>query len=136
MVAPGPQPAGGRILQANDPGADHLHGRDSGEDLQRQCERRPAAAGGRRQLSPVRWWKLCTGGVRLLAALARHPELPRWARWGIVVAMLPIPGPFDELVGAAVVGGLLIRHRAVVTRTWAEVNSPSPPGDPADSPGW
>lgn len=57
-------------------------------------------------------------GARFLRAL--YPRVPRWAQYGIVFALLPIPGPFDEVIGALVVTLLWVRHRDLVRETWEE----------------
>jgi len=58
---------------------------------------------------------------RTLNALALSPVVPRWAKVGILVALLPIPGPVDEIVGAVVVWALLRGvHRATVLAVWEE----------------
>src|SRR5438067_5905863 len=36
--------------------------------------------------------------LRLAKSLARDPRIPRPVRWLIVVGLLPVPGPFDEIV--------------------------------------
>lgn len=50
---------------------------------------------------------------------ARDRNLPLWARYGFVVATLPIPGPFDEIVGGCIALALLKgRHGRTVRAHW------------------
>ena len=62
--------------------------------------------------------KLLFRGARFLRIL--FPIVPRWARWGIWFALLPVPGPFDEIVGAIVISLLWIRHREKVRTAWKQ----------------
>jgi hypothetical protein len=58
--------------------------------------------------------------VRTGRAMAGDRTLPLWARYGFVLASLPIPGPFDEVVGGVLVVALLRgRHAGTVRRHWA-----------------
>ncbi|MGI8428487.1 MAG: hypothetical protein ACR2OB_04105 [Solirubrobacteraceae bacterium] len=52
--------------------------------------------------------------ARLLAALARDRRIPRPLRWLLVVALLPIPGPFEEIAGGLAVGVIAWRYRAIL----------------------
>ena len=64
-------------------------------------------------------WVLCKRASRTTAALAKSSELPRWAKVGLLFAVLPIPGPFDEIAGAIVVFILInSRHRETVKAEW------------------
>ena len=66
-----------------------------------------------------RAWVLCKRASRTTAALARSSELPRWAKVGLLFAVLPIPGPFDEIAGAIIVFILInSKHRATVKTEW------------------
>jgi hypothetical protein len=61
--------------------------------------------------------------IRFLKALAGDPAVPRPLRWLLLFAVLPIPGPVDELAGAL---ALLILRRlrpGVVARHWRESES-------------
>jgi hypothetical protein len=58
---------------------------------------------------------------KLAVRLVKHPDVPRPLRWLLVVAVMPIPGPFEEIAGGLAVL-LLIRLRpGLVTETWREV---------------
>jgi len=50
-----------------------------------------------------------------LRAIARDPRIPRWLRAMFVVALLPIPGPVDEIVGGLAMFILLRRLPHVVS---------------------
>ena len=66
-----------------------------------------------------RVWVLCKRASRTTSALARSSELPRWAKVGLLFAVLPIPGPFDEIAGAIIVFVLInSKHRATVKAEW------------------
>ena len=57
---------------------------------------------------------------RVARALTLSPAIPRWAKVLLLVALLPVPGPFDEIMGAVVVWVLLRGvHRATVLNVWA-----------------
>jgi hypothetical protein len=60
---------------------------------------------------------------KLAVRLVKHPEVPRPLRWLLVVAVMPIPGPFEEIAGGLAVL-LLVRLRpGLVTGTWREVRA-------------
>jgi hypothetical protein len=56
-----------------------------------------------------------TRHLRIVRRLARDPMIPRWLRLALLLGLLPIPGPVDDLV--VVVVALIIvtfyRHRVV-----------------------
>lgn len=57
----------------------------------------------------IRTGKLC----------AKDRSLPLWARYGFIVATLPIPGPFDEIVGGCIAIALLKgKHARTVRNHW------------------
>ena len=67
----------------------------------------------------TRAWVLCKRASRTAAALPRTSAIPGWAKIGLVFALLPIPGPFDEIAGAIIVFVLInSRHRKTVTTEW------------------
>jgi hypothetical protein len=51
--------------------------------------------------------------ARTLRALAKDPRIPRPVRWLLLFAILPIPGPVDELVGLLALGLIAIFWRPV-----------------------
>ncbi len=59
-------------------------------------------------------------GVRFLKALAADPDVPRTIRWLLLFAVLPIPGPVDELAGALALFLLRRLRPGVVARHWRE----------------
>lgn len=50
---------------------------------------------------------------RTIVLVARDPRLPRPLRAALVVGLLPIPGPFDELLLVLCAPFLLARRRLV-----------------------
>lgn len=60
---------------------------------------------------------------RLAARLVRHPDVPRPLRWLLVVSVMPIPGPFEEIAGALAVVVLLRVRPALVSQVWRDVRS-------------
>ena len=63
---------------------------------------------------------------KLAVRLVKHPGVPRPLRWLLVVAVMPIPGPFEEIAGALAVL-LLVRLRpGLVTRTGRDVRAERP----------
>lgn len=52
--------------------------------------------------------------------LRKDRRVPRWARACLSVApiCLIIPGPFDEIMVASVLGIVWLRHRQVVREAW------------------
>lgn len=58
--------------------------------------------------------------LRVARACATDPRLPRWLRRSLVVCLLPIPGPVDD-VALAVVGVVLVTcYRPVLRAILAE----------------
>jgi hypothetical protein len=55
------------------------------------------------------------GAVRILA---RDQRIPKPLRWLAAVALLPIPGPFDEAVLLLVAVPLLIFYREPMREAW------------------
>lgn len=58
--------------------------------------------------------------VRTAKTLSRDPRMPRWAKCLFVVSCLPIPGPFDEIMGAFT--ALVVwraGYSAIVREAWA-----------------
>jgi hypothetical protein len=60
---------------------------------------------------------------KLAVRLVKHPEVPRPLRWVLAVAVMPIPGPFEEIAGALGVLLLMRLRPGLVTGTWHEVRS-------------
>jgi hypothetical protein len=64
--------------------------------------------------------------LRLLKSLAKDPRIPRPVRWLIVVGLLPVPGPFDEIVLALAVLVLVVTRPEVARTLWRESAAPKP----------
>lgn len=58
---------------------------------------------------------------RLAAALVRHPDVPRPLKWLLAAALLPIPGPFEELAGGLAVLLLLRVRPGLIAGVWGEI---------------
>jgi hypothetical protein len=57
--------------------------------------------------------------VRAVSIAARDQRIPRPLRWCAGLALLPIPGPFDEAILLLVAVPLLIFYRAPLREAWA-----------------
>ena len=55
--------------------------------------------------------------VRAMRVLARDRRIPRPLRWIAGIALLPIPGPFDEAV-LILVAPLFLLYREPVREAW------------------
>ena len=51
-------------------------------------------------------------------AVVRHDGIPRPIRWLAAVGLLPIPGPFDEVVLLLVAAVLLLFYRDPLREAW------------------
>jgi hypothetical protein len=60
---------------------------------------------------------------RLAVVLVKHPDIPRPLRWLLVVAVLPIPGPFEEIAGGLAILLLLRVRPGLVARAWNEIRA-------------
>jgi hypothetical protein len=60
---------------------------------------------------------------KLAVRLVKHPDVPRPLRWLLVVAVMPIPGPFEEIAGGVAVLLLMRLRPGLVTETWREVRA-------------
>jgi hypothetical protein len=61
--------------------------------------------------------------VRCAKTLATDPRLPRWLRVFLACMFLPIPGPFDEVVGVVGFGILFVFYRTVLAEAWTGAQS-------------
>jgi hypothetical protein len=59
-------------------------------------------------------WRRISRLVKILAALARDPRIPRPVRWLLVIGLLPIPGPFDEIAALIALGLISVFWRRVL----------------------
>jgi hypothetical protein len=56
--------------------------------------------------------------VRTVALVIRDERIPRPLRWAGGVALLPIPGPFDEAVLLVVAAPLFVFYRRQMREAW------------------
>jgi len=62
--------------------------------------------------------ELLKDGARLFRRLLADPRVPRPVKWLLAVAVLPIPGPVDEIAGGAAVWWLTRRAPKLVAEHW------------------
>jgi len=58
--------------------------------------------------------------VRAVRLLARDDALPRWLRGLAVLGLVPVPGPFDELVLLLVAAILWVGYRDRLRAAWRQ----------------
>jgi hypothetical protein len=58
--------------------------------------------------------------IRATAILARDRRIPRPLRWAAGLALLPIPGPFDEAVLLLIAPLFAIFYREPMREAWRE----------------
>ena len=58
--------------------------------------------------------------LKLAKLLARDPRIPRPVRALILVGLLPVPGPFDELVLIGAVALLFVIRPGLIRTLWRE----------------
>lgn len=58
--------------------------------------------------------------ARFTRRLATHPLTPRWVRWLAVAALLPIPGPVDEIIAVILLILLTTFKRDLLRLVWNE----------------
>ncbi len=56
--------------------------------------------------------------VRAVRIVVRDGRIPRPLRWGGALGLLPVPGPFDEVVLLAVGGILWLFYRDQLADAW------------------
>ena len=56
--------------------------------------------------------------IRATRIVVRDPRIPRPLRWLAGLALLPVPGPFDEAVLLIVAPILLAFHRGPMREAW------------------
>jgi len=64
-----------------------------------------------------------TRTVRSVRIVVRDGRIPRPLRWGAAMGLLPVPGPFDELVLLLVAGVLWLFYRDRLTEAWARAGT-------------
>jgi ABC-type sulfate transport system permease subunit len=62
--------------------------------------------------------EVLTNGTRLFRRLLADPRVPRPVKWLLTIAVLPIPGPVDELAGAAAAWWLTRHAPQLVAEHW------------------
>jgi hypothetical protein len=58
--------------------------------------------------------------IRATKAIVRDPRIPRPLRWLAGLALLPVPGPFDEAVLLLIAPILFVFYRGPMREAWAE----------------
>lgn len=56
--------------------------------------------------------------IRSVKIVVRDGRIPRPLRWGGALGLLPVPGPFDEIVLLGVGGILWLFYRDQLTDAW------------------
>jgi hypothetical protein len=64
-----------------------------------------------------------TRTVRSVRIVVRDGRIPQPLRWGAAMGLLPVPGPFDELVLLLVAGVLWLFYRDRLTEAWARAGT-------------
>lgn len=63
--------------------------------------------------------------ARAVGIVVRHDGIPRPIRWLAAAGLLPIPGPFDEVVLALVALILFVFYRRELREAWARADDPA-----------
>jgi hypothetical protein len=58
--------------------------------------------------------------IRAVSILARDRRIPRPLRWILALGLLPVPGPFDELVLLLAAVPLVLFYRRSLVEAWRE----------------
>ena len=59
-----------------------------------------------------------TRTVRAVRLVIRDGRIPRPLRWAGMLGLLPVPGPFDEIVLLVVAGVLWLGYRDQLSEAW------------------
>jgi hypothetical protein len=73
---------------------------------------------------PMRVGRLLRDGARVLPRLLSDPRVPRPIKGLLAIAVLPIPGPFDELAGVVALSWLARRMPGLLGEHWAALRGP------------
>lgn len=71
--------------------------------------------------------------IRATGILVRDRRIPRPLRWFAGLALLPIPGPFDEAVLLLLAPPLFLFYRSSLRDAWDQALSQPPGPSPASS---
>jgi hypothetical protein len=63
-----------------------------------------------------------TQTIRAAKIVVRDGRIPRPLRWGGALGLLPVPGPFDEIVLLLVGGVLWLFYRDQLTEAWQQAS--------------
>src|SRR3954454_4407299 len=64
--------------------------------------------------------RLLSRAIRTGNSLRKDTRIPRAWRWALFIALvLPIPGEFDELLGALILAVMWPRYGHIIRATWA-----------------
>jgi hypothetical protein len=76
-------------------------------------------------------WSRVKQLAKTLRSLARDPRIPRPVRWLLLFAVLPIPGPVDEIVGLLALGIIALFWRPVLREVMANHKNAAAKDEPA-----
>ena len=65
-----------------------------------------------------------TRTLRAVRLVIRDGRIPRPLRWAGGLGLLPVPGPFDEIVLLAVAGVLWLGYRDQLSEAWQQAAAP------------
>ena len=65
-----------------------------------------------------------TRTLRAARLVIRDGRIPRPLRWAGALALLPVPGPFDEILLLAVAGVLWLGYRDQLSEAWQKAAAP------------
>jgi hypothetical protein len=71
--------------------------------------------------------------IRAVRIVIRDGRIPRPLRWGGALGLLPVPGPFDEVVLLLVGGILRLFYRDQLMEAWREAEGARLPNNPGSS---
>lgn len=61
--------------------------------------------------------------IRAVKIVVRDGRIPRPVRWGGALGLLPVPGPFDEIVLLGVGGILWLFYRDQLAEAWRKATA-------------
>ena len=61
--------------------------------------------------------------IRAVKSVVRDGRIPRPVRWGGALGLLPVPGPFDEIVLLGVGGILWLFYRDQLAEAWRKATA-------------